>query len=415
MSHDLPEGWKAATLSELANITLGQSPKAEETNEGGLGLPFFQGNAEFGEMYPEPRRWAENGPRTAEPGDILISVRAPVGELNLAPQRCFIGRGLAAIKATALDERFLLYALRFSVPQLQSVSQGSTFDAVNRGDLSNLGMAVPPLSEQRRIAEILSSVDGTIAATQAVIDHTRKVKQGALERLLTKGIGHTRFKQTEVGEIPEGWVVSTLADAGVRIIDGDRGKEYPKAEDYLDHGYCLFLNAKNVTRSGFSFRDCQFISEDKHKKLRNGLLERSDIVVTTRGTIGNFAFFDANVCYDYLRINSGMAILRSAGSEILPEFLYALTSSMLLVRQISRRVFGSAQPQLTLDILRKLIIPLPPKDEQVLIAFKAHEFADVEKTQLTELAAMEALKSALMSDLLTGRKRVTDTLPLAAE
>ncbi len=107
--------------------------------------------------------------------------------------------------------------------------------------------------------------------------------------------------------------------------------------------------------------------------------------------------------------------MRSTGSDILPEFLFALTASELVDDQLKRRVFGSAQPQLTLDILRKLVVPVPPQEEQVSIAAQAKDLHETETNQRAELTVLEQLKSALMSDLLTGRKRVTDALPLAAE
>ena len=98
-----------------------------------------------------------------------------------------------------------------------------------------------------------------------------------------------------------------LASAPVEIIDGDRGKEYPKQSDFQDAGYCLFLNTSNVRQDGFDFASCQFISEDKDRRLRKGRLKRNDLVMTTRGTIGNVAFFSENVPFEQIRINSGIA------------------------------------------------------------------------------------------------------------
>ncbi len=94
------------------------------------------------------------------------------------------------------------------------------------------------------------------------------------------------------------------------IIDGDRGKNYPTQEDFTESGHCLFLNAKNVTATGFQFDSCMFISEEKDSCLRKGKLIRGDVVLTTRGTVGNIAFYDSCVPFDHMRINSGMVILR---------------------------------------------------------------------------------------------------------
>ena len=92
--------------------------------------------------------------------------------------------------------------------------------------------------------------------------------------------------------VPNGWEIKTLDAAKIVVTDGDRGKEYPKSSDFSEDGYCLFLSAKNVTKRGFSFSEKQFISKDKHEKLRKGLVNRGDIVLTTRGTVGQFSFYD---------------------------------------------------------------------------------------------------------------------------
>ena len=110
----------------------------------------------------------------------------------------------------------------------------------------------------------------------------------------------------------------SFEDAPFEIIDGDRGKNYPKQNEFSDDGHCLFLSAANVTRGGFEFSECQFITEQKDGMLRKGKLQRDDIVLTTRGTIGNVAHFRASVPYERLRINSGMVILRCNVEKISP-------------------------------------------------------------------------------------------------
>lgn len=416
MSREVPEGWELHPLTDLARYINGRAFKPEDWVSSGLPIiriaNMTNPDAAFNFYEGED---IDDG-HLIQPGDILFSWSATLSIQKWTRATGVLNQHIfKVVPAESVQPDWLLYVLQNEVERLADQSHGSTMKHIKKGVLKTHHVGVPPLHEQRRIAEILASADEAIAATRAVIEQTRKVKQGVLERLLTKGIGHTRFKQTEIGEIPEGWTVATLAEAGVAILDGDRGKEYPKAEDYQEEGYCLFLSAKNVTRSGFVFDECQFLSEEKHLKLRNGLLQRSDIVVTTRGTIGNFAFYGPDIEFDCLRINSGMALMRSIRSQMHPNFLFILTASQLIDDQLKRRVFGSAQPQLTLDILRKLVVPVPPEAEQVSIAAQANDLLEIERHQRVQLTAIERFKSALMSDLLTGRRRVTDALPLAAE
>ena len=143
------------------------------------------------------------------------------------------------------------------------------------------------------------------------------------------------------------------------IIDGDRGKNYPKQDEFSDTGYCLFLNAKNVTTTGFSFENCMFITEEKDNVLHNGKLERGDVVLTTRGTLGNLAFYDDSVPFENVRINSGMVILRMKKSVMTEVFF--IEQFKLQLQSIKGKIAsGSAQPQLPISTMNKIRILLAP-------------------------------------------------------
>ena len=142
-------------------------------------------------------------------------------------------------------------------------------------------------------------------------------------------------------------------------MDGDRGKNYPKKSDFLDKGYCLFLNTKNVRPDGFEFEQTIFITKQKDEALRKGKLERGDVIMTTRGTIGNIGIYDATVPYDVIRINSGMLIFRTNKDLLLPEYLFELLRSDFIKSQIEKNVSGAAQPQLPIKTLVNLRLPVP--------------------------------------------------------
>ena len=151
---------KIDKLEVVAQIIAGQSPPSKFYNDQGIGLPFFQGKADFGELHPKVRLWCSSPKKVAEPGDILISVRAPVGPTNIADQTCCIGRGLSAIRAKHnLDNKFLIHYLRFIEPRLSGKGRGSTFSAITQSELRNLRIPLPPLAEQKRIAAILDKAD----------------------------------------------------------------------------------------------------------------------------------------------------------------------------------------------------------------------------------------------------------------
>jgi type I restriction enzyme S subunit len=127
MIGELPEGWENASLPEIAEIIMGQSPPGSTYNDNAIGLPFFQGKADFGEFYPTVRKWCSAPGKIARPGDVLISIRAPVGPTNLAAQECAMGRGLSAIQPLGLiPSKFILFALRLQEPELAEEGTGST-------------------------------------------------------------------------------------------------------------------------------------------------------------------------------------------------------------------------------------------------------------------------------------------------
>ena len=153
---------KPVSLGEISTIVAGQSPPGSTYNEAGVGIPFFQGKADFGEVHPIARKYCTQPKKIAEKGDILISIRAPVGPTNIASERCCIGRGLAAIRpdeAVALRD-FVHWSIVHNTADLVAKGQGSTFTAIGKSDLEALRFPLPPLDEQRRIAGILNRAAG---------------------------------------------------------------------------------------------------------------------------------------------------------------------------------------------------------------------------------------------------------------
>lgn len=169
---ELPPGWVWTTLGEACQIVQGQSPPGSTYNSAGQGLPFFQGKADFGELHPTPRAWCTAPSKLAEPDDVLISIRAPVGPTNVAVQRCCIGRGLAALRMPGgTAQRYILHYIRYSQQELAGKASGSTFGSITGAQLASHRLPVAPLAEQRRIvAEIekhFTNIDPSCVALEA--------------------------------------------------------------------------------------------------------------------------------------------------------------------------------------------------------------------------------------------------------
>jgi len=186
-----------------------------------------------------------------------------------------------------------------------------------------------------------------------------------------------------------------FGEAPFEIIDGDRGKNYPKQSDFLDSGHCLFLSAANVTKSGFDFAECLFIDENKDAALNKGKLQREDIVLTTRGTIGNTAYFNHTVPFENLRINSGMVILRCDRARMLPAYLYHFLRSPSFHKQVNSLRSGVAQPQLPIRDMRRIKLPLPPLPVQRRIAGILSAYDDLIENNQRRIKILEEMARSL--------------------
>jgi len=215
------------------------------------------------------------------------------------------------------------------------------------------------------------------------------------------------------------WKKVTFKNAPLEIIDGDRGTNYPKQSDFLTSGYCLFLNAGNVTREGFSFSNCTFISQEKDSILRKGKLKKYDTILTTRGTVGNVAFFDDSVQFKNIRINSGMVILRPKPENLDPRYLYLFVRSADFQEQLLAMLSGSAQPQLPIRDINQIVISLPPLPEQKAIAHILGSLDDKIELNRRMNETLEAMARAIFKDWFVDfgptRAKIEDRAPYLPE
>ena len=187
----IPTHWKVKRLKYIADLNMGQSPPSEEYNSDQLGTPFLQGNAEFGPHHPTPKIYCPTANKHAIPGNILLSVRAPVGAINIADQEYGIGRGLCAIRprTNQLERRYAKYLLEVVRTELYVVATGSTYDAVTVDEVFNMTCVVPPISEQTQVADFLDrktkQIDELIAAEQRKIELLKEYRQSLISEAVT--------------------------------------------------------------------------------------------------------------------------------------------------------------------------------------------------------------------------------------
>lgn len=387
MSGEVPGTWAVKSVGEIAFITMGQSPPSSTVSDDGDGLPFIQGNAEFGARYPKPRQFAADCPKVVEGGDILLSVRAPVGEVNVAPERLCIGRGLAGLRPMDGDHDFLYYALGGLAPVFARLSQGSTFDAINGKDLRSIPLLVPPLDEQRRIAEVLRSVDEAIAAEQAAL-----VANEAVHRLLLDTLFGICFSEKDSGKS------ATIGQVCKRVTYGftnpmpttDEGPWMLTAAN-VRHGWIDYNSARHTSSAAYS--------DDISDKSRPPV---GSVLVTKDGTLGRVARVDRDdVC-----INQSVAVLIPNANEIDGRFLSYLLQCPTGQERMLADSGGSSVKHIYITKLAEMLFALPPMEVQRERATLAEESENAVREQANAVEALSGLKDHLMSDLLSGRVRV---------
>ena len=151
--------WKKVKLSDVAKIIMGQSPPSSSYNEKGIGMPFYQGNVDFGEKYPKIKKYTDKITKIANENTILMSVRAPVGELNVTKIECCIGRGVCSIKINGeLNLEYLFYYLKNIMINIKKLEKGSTFKSINKKEIENIEVLLPPLELQNKFATKIEAI-----------------------------------------------------------------------------------------------------------------------------------------------------------------------------------------------------------------------------------------------------------------
>jgi len=400
----MPKDWDSIKLGESNRIELimGQSPPSSSYNEKRKGLPFLQGSADFGARYPYINKYTSQPMKIAEKNDVLISVRAPVGDVNIAPVKLCIGRGLAAIRVNEGNNLFYFYWIQKVKNKLAAIGTGSTFKAVTKNELYNFEIPILPLKEEQKIAEILSAVDEGIQKVDEVIKKTERLKKGLMQNLLTKGIGHKEFKETKLGKIPKNWQIRQIGEIAIEIY---RYPTYYNIE-YQKKGIPE-IRGELIKENGSLENDLskyRHISPKLSNRFSKTVLEEGDFVISVRGTMGKVAMVSrslkgANITANLMKISFNR-------NECYPAFLKQIFLSKSFKNKLNNLSSNTTIKTIQVPILKSIKIKLPPISEQQKISEILSTVDKKIELQRKRKEKLERIKKSLMNDLLSGKRRV---------
>ncbi len=413
---EMPEEWRTSELRKIFKIITGTTPSTKIKKYWTGGTLEWLTPKDLSQMNdnliisPSERKVTtealnESNLNLLPEGSILISTRAPVGYvgINRAPitfnQGC---KGLVPLVSEDYSSFFYAYYLKYKREFLNSVSSGSTFKELSKERLERLVIPIPPRLEQQKIAEILSTADETIRKVNEEITPTEKLKKGLMQTLLTKGIGHTKFKITEIGEIPEDWKIANIRET--TLLKGRIGWQGLTTKEYLKIGKYYLVTGTEFKDGAIDWRQCNFVSKERYEQDPNIQLKINDILITKDGTIGKLAFVNSITLPATL--NSGVFVLRPFNNSYHPKFFFFILQSQYFKKFINTLKVGSTISHLYQYSFTNFTFPNPPLLEQ-------HKIAEILTTVDHKLELLrnkkthlEELKKGLMENLLTGRVRV---------
>lgn len=403
---EIPAEWAVNKINDIAEVQTGGTPLRSNSNFWKNGtIPWMSSgevNKKFINQVDEKitEEGFNNSNTTMLPkGTVMLAMngqgktRGTVAYLKIETT---CNQSLAGIIVNkTYNSLFLYYFLEYSYDNLRNIN-GEGRSGLNLKLIRDFKVIVPSLYEQQKIAEILSTVDEQIEQTDQLIEKTKELKKGLMQQLLTKGIGHTEFKHSEIGEIPVEWEVKELKKVLEKVVGGGTPSR-KNSEFYV--GNIPWITVKDMKGHFYQGHSQESINEDAIKKSATNLIEPGNVVIATRMALGK-GFINTKS----IAINQDLKALYLNQDKVYnPYFLYWYASN---AKQIESLGSGTTVKGIRVEQLTKLKMPLPPTEEQKKIAeILSSVDEDIEGYE-EEKAKYEELKKGLMQQLLTGKTRV---------
>ena len=364
-------------LKDVCDINMGQSPTSDSYNDAGDGVPFFQGNADFGDRYPITRKWCNAPTKIAQPGDILISVRAPIGAINYAKEECCIGRGLAAVTPDRdkVSPDFVFWFLKGKKEELNSKGTGSTFKAISRKVLEEILVPNVDLKEQSKYAEILEKI--------YFVQKSQKQELKYLDDLIK-----ARFVEMFGDPIqnPKKYQINQLSDYIISLTSGSRGW----AQYCVEDGNEWFITIKNVKNCGIITDSMQSINAPDNAEAKRTKVKEGDLLISITADLGRTGVVTKEIAEHGAYINQHLSCVRIDREVLNPLFVAHYMETPAGKEQFMAKNQSAVKAGLNFNSIHSLRVMVPPMEEQT-------EFIDfVYQVDKSKVAVQKALDETQM-------------------
>jgi len=373
-----------ALLAEVCEISMGQAPKGDTYNGIGDGLPLIAGAGDFGEIYPEPSKFTNAPTKVSQAGDIILCIRATIGDRNWANGEYCLGRGVAGLRPAfdTLDSKYLWHWLDHAGPVLKSKGRGATFLQVSKKDVASLRIPLPPLEDQKRIARILDQADALRAKRRESIEQ--------LDRLL-ESVFLDMFGDPVTN--PKGWEVVTVGDELEFLTSGSRGW----AKYYADEGH-LFIRIQNLKKGRLDLDDLAFVDPPESAEARRTRVQTGDVLLSITADLGRTAVVPEDI--GRAHINQHLAILRFR--EMDPVFVSQQMATAGGQRQFERLNREGVKAGLNFKDVKGIQLLNPPLEHQQRFRAVVNAHEEEMRRLSVHLSELDTLFASLQSRAFNG-------------
>lgn len=369
-------------LKDIADINMGQSPSGNSYNNNGRGIPFLQGNKTFGFLYPTIDTWTTEPKKIGKKNSVLMSVRAPVGDLNIANKDICIGRGLCSIEMKNGNNQYLYYLLKNSIKKIKMKSTGTVFESINRKELENIEILDFDKSQQKKISKVLFDIDKKIELNIQTNDNLYKI----LEQYIKEHYYNNEF----------------VRNGNVNDIGKIQGGYAFKSKDLLNETTNnKVLKIKNISASGVDIDNTQCVYDEVADKVdKKFLLLRDNVIIAMTGAeLGKTGYLYGQDYRYFLNQRVGVIRGNDKYSELYLNCLFLLND---MQNTLNSKGYGSAQPNISTSDIENIEIPIPKEDELETFYEKCNPIYSKMILNSEQNQSLTQLRDSLLPKLMNG-------------